>query len=147
MTKAIYFDMDGTIADFYGVPNWLESIERYDPTPYAVAKPLVNMSRLARLLNHLQAEGWHIGIVSWLSRTGTVEFNAKVTATKEKWLHTHLKSVHWDEIVIVPYGIPKHEMVQYAEGILFDDECRNRENWVGTAYDVDNIIEVLKGFM
>ena len=24
MQKAIYFDMDGTIADFYGVPNWLE---------------------------------------------------------------------------------------------------------------------------
>ena len=147
MKKAIYFDMDGTIADFYGVPNWLECIERYDPTPYAVAKPLLNMSRLARLLNHLQADGWHIGIVSWLSRTGTVEFNAKVTATKEMWLHTHLKSVHWDEIVIVPYGVPKHEMVQFAEGVLFDDECRNRENWVGTAYDVDNIIEVLKGFM
>lgn len=147
MEKAIYFDMDGTIADFYGVPNWLECIERYDPTPYALAKPLLNMRRLARMLNHLQADGWHIGIVSWLSRTGTAEFNAKVTATKERWLRTHLKSVHWDEIVIVPYGVPKHEQVVFAEGILFDDECRNRENWIGTAYDVDNIIEVLKGFM
>ena len=24
MMKAIYFDMDGTIADLYGVENWLE---------------------------------------------------------------------------------------------------------------------------
>ena len=147
MTKAIYFDMDGTIADFYGVPNWLECLDKHDPTPYKVAKPLINMNRLARLLNCLQREGWHIGIVSWLSKSGTDEFNATVTATKRVWLDRHLHSVHWDEVVIVPYGVPKHEMVRFANGILFDDECRNRENWIGTAYDVDNIIEVLKGLM
>ena len=145
MTKAIYFDMDGTIANFYGVEGWLACLETSDPTPYKVARPLVNMNRLARLLNRLQAEGWHIGIVSWLSKSGTDEFNATVTTTKKVWLDRHLHSVHWDEVVIVPYGVPKHEMVQYAEGILFDDECQNRENWTGTAYDVDNIIEVLKG--
>jgi hypothetical protein len=145
MTKAIYFDMDGTIANFYGVEGWLACLETSDPTPYRVAQPLVNMNRLARLLNRLQREGWHIGIVSWLSKCGTDEFNATVTATKKAWLNQHLHSVHWDEVVIVPYGIPKHEMVQFATGILFDDECRNRENWIGTAYDVDNIIEVLKG--
>jgi beta-phosphoglucomutase-like phosphatase (HAD superfamily) len=145
MTKAIYFDMDGTIADFYGVPNWLECLDKHDATPYECAKPLMNMSRLARQLNRLQAKGWHIGIVSWLSRTGTEEFNTQVTIAKVQWLKTHLHSVHWNEIVIVPYGIPKHEQVQYAEGILFDDECRNRENWIGTAYDVDNIFAILKG--
>lgn len=145
MTKAIYFDMDGTIANFYGVEGWLACLETSDPTPYKVARPLVNMNRLARLLNRLQAEGWHIGIVSWLSKCGTDEFNAAVTATKKAWLDRHLHSVHWDEVVIVPYGVPKHEMVRFATGILFDDECRNRENWTGTAYDVDNIIEILKG--
>ena len=145
--KAIYFDMDGTIADFYSVPHWLEYLCENDPTPYEVARPLLNMSHLARLLNRLQREGWHIGIVSWLSKSGTAEFDATVTATKKVWLNQHLRSVHWDEVVIVPYGVPKHEMVQYAEGILFDDECRNRENWIGTAYDVDNILEILKGLL
>ena len=29
-------------------------------------------------------------------------------------------------------------------GILFDDEERNRNEWNGTAFDVDNIIEILK---
>ncbi len=145
MTKAIYFDMDGTIANFYGVENWLEYLCECNPYPYRVAKPLVNMNTLARLLNRLQANGWHIGVVSWLSKTATDNFNTMVTQTKIKWLNEHLKSVHWDEVVIVPYGVPKHEMVQFATGILFDDESRNRENWIGTAYDVDNIIEVLKG--
>ena len=144
MTRAIYFDMDGTIADLYGVPNWLEYLINSDPLPYKAAKPLVNMNTLARLLNRLQAEGYHIGIVSWLSKRGTESYNEAVTNAKLAWLNKHLHSVHWDEIVIVPYGTPKHEAVS-IEGILFDDEERNRTNWTGTAYDVENIIEILKG--
>lgn len=145
MTKAIYFDMDGTIANFYGVENWLDYLIASDPTPYRVARPLVNMNSLARLLNRLQADGWHIGIVSWLSKSGTDEYNEIVTATKREWLNRHLHSVKWDEIVIVPYGTPKHEIVEFGTGILFDDEVRNRVNWMGRAYNVQNIIETLKG--
>ena len=145
MTKAIYFDMDGTIANFYGVPNWLECLVANDPTPYKVATPLVNMNMLARLLNRLQAEGYHIGIVSWLSKSGTEDFNATVAATKVEWLNRHLNSVQWNEIKIVPYGTPKHEVVEVVGGILFDDELHNRVNWVGTAYDEYDIIKVLKG--
>ena len=60
----IWFDMDGTIADLYGVTDWLPMLRAYDPTPYAIAKPLVNLSRLARTLNRLQALGHEIGIIS-----------------------------------------------------------------------------------
>ena len=60
MTKAIYFDMDGTIANFYGVgENWLDSSSQAapgDPSP-TEWQPLLNMNRLARLLNRLQADG------------------------------------------------------------------------------------------
>ena len=144
MTRAIWFDMDGTIADLYGVPNWLEYLINSDPLPYKAAKPLVNMNTLARLLNRLQAKGYHIGIVSWLSKSGTESYNEAVTNAKLAWLNKHLHSVHWEEIVIINYGTPKHEAVS-IEGILFDDEERNRTNWTGIAYDVENIIEILKG--
>ena len=143
--KAIYFDMDGTIANLYGVENWLDYLIASDTTPYRVAKPLINMNSLARLLNRLQAEGYHIGIVSWLSKCGTETYNAETTATKMDWLNRHLHSVHWNEVKIVPYGTPKQEVVDVVGGILFDDEVQNRTNWIGTAYDVDNIIEILKG--
>ncbi len=66
--KAIYFDMDGTIADLYGVENWLDSLIHEQTKPYRVAKPLVNMRKLGRLLNLLKEQGYHIGIVSWLSK-------------------------------------------------------------------------------
>ena len=29
----IWFDMDGTIANLYGVENWLPMLRAYDPTP------------------------------------------------------------------------------------------------------------------
>ena len=35
MAKKIYFDMDGTIADFYGVDGWLADLEAHNVRPYA----------------------------------------------------------------------------------------------------------------
>ena len=144
MERAIYFDMDGTIADLYGYTDWLKELRAASCKPYAGAAPLVRLQLLARLLNELQKDGWHIGIVSWLSKNSTKEYDLAVTETKKKWLSKHLRSVHWNEIKIVPYGTPKETIVDKPKGILFDDEERNRINWIGTAYDETNIIEILK---
>jgi len=141
MRKEIWFDMDGTIANLYGVENWLPMLLNGDETPYKEAKPLVKMNALARILNNLQRKGWKIGIISWLAKDSNKEYDKKVTKAKREWLGKHLKSVKFDSIDIVSYGTPK-EIGRH--GILFDDEVRNRENWKGIAYDVDNIIETLK---
>lgn len=142
MAKAIWFDMDGVLAGLYNIPNWLEYLINEDSYPYAAAQPLINMNRLARLLNRLQAEGWHIGIVSWLSKNGTESYNKAVTKAKEDWLNEHLPSVHWNEVRIVPYGTPKQTVVSVS-GILFDDEEQNRRNWKGIAYDETQILRIL----
>lgn len=141
MKKQIWFDMDGTIADLYGVENWLEKLTNSDPSPYAEAKPLVRMASLARILNRLQREGYEIGIISWLAKYGSVEYNELVIEAKREWLSIHLKSVKFDYIDIVKYGTPKETG---RSGILFDDEEQNRKNWKDEAYDVDEIIEILK---
>lgn len=143
--KAIYFDMDGTIANLYAVENWLEDLQNKNTRPYEQAKVMLKMNVLARLLNKLQKEGYIIGVVSWLAKNSTQEYNERVTQAKVDWLHKHLPSVQWNELHIVEYGTPKQTVVQHNKGILFDDEEQNRTNWTGTAYDVDNIIEVLKG--
>ena len=36
--RTIYFDMDGTIANLYGVDGWLDMIINRDATPYKVAE-------------------------------------------------------------------------------------------------------------
>lgn len=143
--KAIYFDMDGTIADLYSVENWLDDLINKNTRPYEEAKVMVRMTSLARILNRLQRQGYIIGIVSWLAKNSNTEYDQRVKQAKLEWLIKHLPSVHWDEIHIVRYGTPKQTIVEYNEGILFDDEEQNRTNWTGTAYDVHNIIEILKG--
>lgn len=142
--RTIYFDMDGTIADLYTVESWLEKLTAEDATPYAEAAPLLRLCTLARLLNKLQREGYKIGIVSWLAKYGSDEYNERVIEAKREWLRVHLKSVRFDEVHIVKYGTPKHEIVRDKNGILFDDEEGNRDRWTGIAYDVDDIIGVLK---
>lgn len=144
MTKEIYFDMDGTIADLYSVENWLSDLRSENARPYREAKPLVNLSSLARLLNKLQKNGYKIAIISWLSKTSSENYDRLVTEAKLEWLAKHLPSVKWDEINIVAYGTYKEKVANFSKGILFDDEKTNREYWKGVAYDVDNIIEILK---
>lgn len=145
MTKAIYFDMDGTIANLYAVEGWLPMLRAYDPTPYANAEPMLRMATLARLLNRLQREGYTIGIISWLSKEPTPAYDMAVTQAKIEWLARHLPSVEWNEIHIVAYGTPKASVAECEGGILFDDEERNRNEWIGTAYGVENILEILRG--
>ena len=144
MNITINFDMDGTIADLYANPNWLPMLRAFDPTPYATAKPLLRLNTLARKLNELQKQGYEIAVISWLSKESNPAYDEAVTATKIAWLAEHLPSVHWDRITIIPYGTPKENYCRTPLDILFDDEERNRNNWTGRAYDVKNIMEILR---
>lgn len=143
--KWIWLDCDGTIADLYGVENWLTMLCAYDATPYKLARPLVNMSKLARKLNQLQRAGYKLGIISWLSKTSIPAYDEAVTAAKMWWLKKHLASVHFDEINIVSYGVNKWEVC--GAGILFDDEAKNRDTWQGEAYHPNMMMDVLNELM
>ena len=140
----IWFDMDGTIADLYSVENWLPMLRAYDPSPYALAKPLVRLSTLAYMLNKLRAKGYRVGVISWGSKCSTPAYDAAVTAAKMAWLKRHLPSVDFDEIHVVPYGVPKQNFKRTDADILFDDEERNRANWGENAHTEAEIFEILK---
>lgn len=142
--KKIYFDMDGTIADLYGVEGWLDYLLAGDAYPYANAKPLVNMNSLARRLNKLRANGYEVCVISWLSKTSTADYDERVIEAKRAWLRRHLSSVCFDEIHIVAYGTPKSSL---GRGILFDDEERNRIEWGEGAFEPKDIFEVLRGLI
>lgn len=141
----IYFDMDGTLGDFYAVPHWLDYLLAENPFPYQQAKPRFNFSAFARLLHKLQNNGYSIGVLSWLSKSGSDSYNDIVTNVKKKWLAKHLPSVDFDEVIIIPYGTPKENYAKNGD-ILFDDEIKNRKNWEskGIAFDVNDILNTLK---
>lgn len=145
MTTTIFFDMDGTIADLYGVENWLDYLIASDALPYEIAKPLIRLNALARILNRLQKQGYKVGVISWLAKNSNTGYDEKVTKAKKEWLKKHLASVNFDEIHIVKYGTPKQTFAKTENDILFDDEEKNRNDWTGKAFDVNEIIEILKG--
>ena len=140
----ICFDMDGTIANLYGVENWLSYLQNENTKPYKDAEVMLNMNSLAKVLNRLQKSGIKIAVISWLSKNGSDEYNKAVEEVKRAWLKKHLGSVKFDEINIVKYGVNKAQFAETENDILFDDEEQNRNAWTGKAYDVNNILEVLR---
>ena len=144
MKRTIWFDMDGTIANLYGVENWLPKLRSFDPSPYAEAEVMHNMSLLARYLNKLQTLGYRIGIISWLSKGSNAEYDKAVSKAKREWLEFHLHSVRFDAIHIVSYGLPKEVFMTATDDILFDDCEEIRNEWDGEAYEPSDILRVLK---
>ena len=139
----IWFDMDGTIADLYGVQNWLPMLMAQDATPYAIAKPLLNLQVLARLIHKAQRNGFEVCIVSALAKNSTAEYDEKVKNAKKEWLKKHLKSVNFDEIRFVPYTFVKND-VNSGSDILFDDEERHLTAWTGKAIHASEILPTLR---
>ena len=138
----IWFDMDGTIADLYGVRDWLPAILARDTRPYEIARGIGNLALIAHLLNKAQKNGHEIGIISWTAKNAPAEYNARIYAAKVGWLYKHLPSVNWDTILVKPYGTDKR--IATGGGILFDDEEPNRANWGEGAYAPAEIVRVLK---
>ena len=148
MNKVIYFDMDGTIADLYAVDGWLNALRNYQPFPYLEAAPMCDMFKLVKVLNMLKAEGYTIGVITWLSKESTKEYDKEVRATKRLWLEAHGLWACMDEVHMVKYGTPKHRVAQIRQGILIDDNSDVRKAWEnhgGETIDPTsvNILEVL----
>ena len=127
----INFDMDGTIADLYGVDRWQEKLDSGDASPYTEAKVLHNMSLLARYLHKAQNLGIQVNIISWMAKDCSATYAERIIEAKEAWLRKHLPSVTFDNIYIIPFDTPKSEYVDtFANNILFDDNERVMEEWI-----------------
>ena len=94
----IWFDMDGTIANLYAVDGWLDAILARDTRPYEIAAPMIDTSALAALLNAAKDNGHEIGIISWMAKGGTEEYNTRTENAKREWLARNLPTVVWNTI-------------------------------------------------
>ena len=128
--RKIYLDMDGTIADLYGVENWLADLIAGNERPYREAERLVEEEELAELV----ADGYELAIVSWLAKNSNKEYDRKVRNAKRERLKENYPNIKFAEIHIVKYGTPKSRVVN-ERGILVDDEIPNRKEWKGIAVD------------
>lgn len=145
MTKMLVFDMDGTIADLYGVKGWLDNLMAEDTRPYDVAKPMYDMANLNVILNTLKANGWKIAVTTWLAKDSSKAYDAKVRQSKLNWLKKF--NFPYDEIHLVKYGTTKANCTRHHGGfqILVDDNEKVRKGWkLGDTINAnENILEKL----
>ena len=146
MTKMLVFDMDGTIADLYGVNGWLEMLRNSDPTPYKVARPLVDMMELVKVLTTLKANGWKIAVTTWLAKDSDTSYDDLVRQAKLDWLNNY--NFPFDEIHLVKYGTTKANCTRKKADfqILVDDNEKIRKGWKlgGTINANENILKEIK---
>lgn len=131
--KTVFFDMDGTIADLYGVPQWLDYIKEQDSYPYIHASPLINMEEFRQACQALRERGYKIGVISWLAKGSTKEYDKKVRKAKRDWLNMH--SIPVDNLHIVKYGYSKRQVNGQQGDILIDDEENNIKQWQSRKLD------------
>ena len=145
MNKTLVFDMDGTIADLYGVENWLEDLRAENPRPYEVARPLYSMTCLNDLLYCFKLLGWKIVVTTWLAKGSSKEYDNLVRQAKLAWLEKY--DFPYDEIHLVKYGTTKADCTRKIGGfqILIDDNEKIRNGWtLGDTIDANkNILEQL----
>ena len=153
--KKLCFDMDGTIADLYNVPNWLEMLRAYDPTPYIFAQPMVNPLELAELLTIAIDRGIEVEIITWLSKESTTEYDEMVREAKKLWLD--LFNIPYTAFHGVKNGATKADSIrrdmnwqECETAVLFDDNAQVRKGWhMGEAYDPAeiDICEILRNIL
>jgi phosphoglycolate phosphatase-like HAD superfamily hydrolase len=151
--KMICFDMDGTIADLYGVQGWCDMLDAKDPTPYITAKPMWDMAELNKVLRTLQREGVEIRVITWLSKRTTPAYSKKVRNAKREWLKAY--DFPYDAFHGVKFGTTKADSVRkyLAEdemAILIDDNIGVRAGWhLGETINPqeEDIIAILKDLL
>ncbi len=127
--KVLVFDMDGTIADLYGVDNWLEDLRAENPRPYEKAKPIYPADILNTLLEIFKANGWRIVVTTWLAKGSTKEYDNLVREAKVAWLDKY--DFPYDEIHLIKYGTTKANCTRHLGGfqVLIDDNKAVRSGW------------------
>lgn len=153
MIKYVCLDMDGTIADLYGQENWLERLNRFNPSPYRNASALWDMNRLSDILCAFQKKNIKVAIITWLSKKSTPEFSALTRKAKRDWLNAH--GIPYDLFFGIPYGECKADCVRSLlemneEAILADDDPKARNTWqLGKTIDptICNLLDELENLV
>lgn len=141
MNKTLVFDMDGTIANLYGVDGWLEMLRTEDATPYKIAKPMYEMDVLNEILKIFKSYGWRIVVTTWLSKGSTKTYDKMVREAKLNWLDEN--NFPYDEIHLVKYGTTKANCTRKLGGyqVLIDDNAQIRKGWtLGDTIDANEDI-------
>lgn len=126
MNKVVYFDMDGTIADLYGVSDCFKRLDNMDAAVYSEAKPI---DKYINMLKEFHTMGYKVVILSALGMVSSKQFDEDTIRNKGIWLDTYVGKEYIDERIYIPNTKHKELYQLFGKGILVDDDDRVLMNW------------------
>lgn len=129
----VYLDMDGTIADLYGINNWLPRLQNEDSTIFLECRPLITEDTLLKIF---PTSHYEIIILSMTPKNATKEYCNGVAAQKNQWLDKYFPSI--SKRIFKKYGNNKN-LKNSINAILVDDNELIRNNFKGLALNPNEI--------
>lgn len=127
MKKTVYLDMDGTIANLYGIENWLPRLRAEDKTIFLECEPMISEKEL---LDKFPTENFEMKILSMTPLNATENYCLDVINQKNEWLNKYFPSI--TKRIYKPYGHNKN-LKNSKNAILIDDSEPIRNSWRGIA--------------
>lgn len=125
----VYLDMDGTIADLYGQPNWLERLRTESLSVFSNASPMITEEAL---LKAIDTNYYNIIILSMTPKGASDEYCEAVKEVKRVWLSVYFPSL--TKQIYLKYGHNKN-LKNSKNAILIDDNEIIRQNFRGLAIE------------
>lgn len=127
--RIVYLDMDGTIADLYGIDGWLQKLEREKKNLFTSCKAMITEEELFKIFPEHKYE---IHILSMTPKNATKEYCEQVIAEKNIWLDLFFPKI--TKRIYLKYGNNKN-LKNSQKHILVDDNKIIRENFRGLAIE------------
>ena len=119
--------MDGTIANLYGIENWLPRLRAEDKTIFLECEPMISEKEL---LDKFPTENFEMKILSMTPLNATENYCLDVINQKNEWLNKYFPSI--TKRIYKPYGHNKN-LKNSKNAILIDDSEPIRNSWKGIA--------------
>ena len=127
MKTNVYLDMDGTIADLYGIENWLHRLRSEDNKIFLECKPMITEEKLFQTFPETE---YSIKILTMTPKDCTKTYHENVKEQKAKWLQKYFPKL--SNQIYMRYGHNKN-LKNSMNAILVDDSEPIRDSWKGTA--------------
>lgn len=125
MSKIVYFDMDGTIANLYAVENVFDRLDALDASVYSEALPI---NKYIGMLRGFKELGYKVIILSCLGMISEDKFDKDTIDYKNKWLDKYVGKEYIDDRIFIEYTKHKENYIKEG-GILVDDDDKVLMNW------------------
>ena len=129
MAKTIYFDMDGTIADLYGTPNWLTDLQSETKGLFRNLKVMHDKEKLTEIFHQLKEMGFAVEVITWTPKNVSDKYIKTVEIEKKEWIKEHFPII--EKIHCLDYGTPKQNapIKNTKHQILVDDNIEVNTLW------------------